>query len=219
MSSVGPWRPLALLFLVTLPLACDGQFDFDRGAVDAGVVASPPDGAAGGATDGCAHCAELGLTCASEWQACVECNGDGDCPSGSPYCDPALHRCAVCDVQRGCGERSVCDGWSHQCVRSCASENDPDHDCDRGVLTCDLVRSVCMACTSEADCASQSGTPHCLNGGARCAECRTDADCTGAMRRCDPLRFSCVECADSRDCVAPLLCSRDDHRCVEPTPG
>lgn len=213
MSSLGVWRPLVLL---ALAFACDGEFEFDRGVVDAGTPSIPAAGAAGNASDGCAHCAELGLTCASEWQTCVECNGDDDCPSASPYCDSQLHRCAVCDATRGCADRAVCDDWSHQCVTSCASDIDPDHDCHFTSLTCDVVRGICMACTSEGDCAGQAGTPHCLAGGARCAECRTDADCPATMRRCDPLAFTCVECADSRDCATPRLCSRGDHRCVDP---
>jgi len=213
MSSLPRVLGATLVALLTAASGCDGQFEFDRGPA--------PAGAAGLAAvaSGCSNCAAVGLYCATEWQACVECTDDAHCPSGAPHCDAALHRCAPCDPTGGCGSGSVCDDWSHGCLRSCASDVDPDHDC-RGssrALICDLDRSVCVVCRADADC-SDERLPHCLPGGSRCAECGTDADCGGFVPHCDPLAFACVECRDSRDCAAPAWCDPSAHQCESPSP-
>ena len=196
----------ALAALLGTVSGCDGRVEFDRrpGLADSA-------GAASTGSD-CSICDQVGLYCASEWQACVECNEDAQCPSQAPYCDQALHRCAACSAAGGCGSGNVCDGWSHTCLRGCGSDVDPDHDCHGSNLTCDLERGVCTVCGSDADCGDVRAH-RCLPGGARCAECIGDADCGVTAPKCDPLAFACVECRDSRDCAAPRWCDPQAHHC------
>ncbi len=227
---------LFALFALFVGSACNGEFRFDQassvnpggsggsaGSGGSGGKGSSPIGIAGydedeeglgGVRDanGCAHCREHGLKCAAEWQSCVECVNNDDCSADLPFCDPQMHRCQACDTAEGCDAGSVCDGWSHACMRTCATESDPDLDCDEGSRMCDPRRNVCVACKSDADC-SNPASPHCAPGGARCAMCAYDRDC-GAGWHCDPLAFVCVECRDSRDCTIGVLCDPAAHTCA-----
>jgi hypothetical protein len=236
MSAGSPGRKLAALVL--LVAACDGEFHFDQTPppLGAGAQADAPatgtgastgngsggtDTDAGGAlgtsgatnADGCAHCAEHGLVCEDDWHVCVECESDMDCSSPNPHCDPTLHRCTPCSLQNGCEPGSVCDAWSHSCLRSCATEVDPDHDCANSTHLCDTDRSVCVECETDDDCYGNCRGEHCA-GGAHCAECASDKDCGQLRRFCDPLSFSCVECRDFRDCGPMFVCDPARHVCV-----
>jgi hypothetical protein len=227
-----------LATLCLLAVACDGQFSFDRGqlppfgagnaagmAGSSGVGGTTGTGAAdtGGAATGvsgadaaagCARCAEYGLVCEDTTGACVECNADADCTDGAnPHCDETLHRCTPCSALMGCDPGYVCDGWSHSCLRSCATELDPDHDCDRSTHMCDTNRSVCVECHGDDDCYDNPQGEHCA-GSARCAECAVDHDCTKLGRFCDPLSFTCVVCRDFHDCGSTLVCDPASHTCV-----
>ncbi len=169
-------------------------------------------GAAGEAD--CEVCEMYGLFCSDDTDvSCVECRQDLDCPAANPYCDISQHRCTPCTPSDGCPAGSVCDGWSHSCLQSCATELDPDHDCSRSTHMCNTRRSVCVECLADADCSSNPRGPHCA-AGARCAECAVDGDCSALGRVCDPLTFTCVVCKDSRDCGAPLVCDPASHTCV-----
>ncbi|HTQ04009.1 MAG TPA: hypothetical protein VMI54_09135 [Polyangiaceae bacterium] len=220
------WLGAALA--LALPAACDSAFSFDREGATAGSGGAAPmssgvagydetteDEAAGGARDAenCAHCADYGLKCATEWEACVECLTDDDCSSSLPYCDPALHRCLPCNTSSGCDANCVCDGWSHACMRTCDTQSEPGDDCDGAPRMCDARRNVCVVCHDDDDCQADPTKPHCAPGGAACAECASDRDC-GAGLHCDPLIFSCVSCRDSRDCALGAVCDSTAHLCV-----
>lgn len=229
---IGPVHGRKLVALCLLAVACEGEFHFDRGPRPLGSTTPPPGGASGaagtglagaanggsvtggtGGTNGCALCAEYGLVCEDDWQACVECNVDGDCPSGNSHCDGMLHRCTPCSTELGCSAGYVCDGWSHSCLRSCATEFDADHDCDRSTHMCDANRLVCVECHDDDDCEGNPQGEHCA-GSARCAECAVDHDCMTLGRFCDPLSFTCVVCRDFHDCGPTLVCDPASHTCV-----
>ena len=212
--------------------ACDGEFRFDQptgASLGTGGAGSTSSGVAGydeaaeegfgGArdADNCAHCADFGLKCATEWESCVECIDDDDCSASLPYCDPQMHRCLPCNTIDGCATGNVCDGWSHACMRTCATESDPDLDCDGGPSMCDQKRNVCVACLHDSDC-HDPALPYCAPGGALCAECASDRNCSPGWH-CDQLSFTCVVCRDSRDCPNDDVCDPTSHACVATNVG
>lgn len=183
------------------------------GGSAAGAAGRPP-------VDVCEQCAAHGMRCRTSSPECVECLEDADCQTGPDdtaiFCDPQLARCVPCTPNvaqgGGCERGRVCFGWSHSCVRSCATEVDPDHDCMR-TMKCDLTSYVCLACESDADCEGSATGPRCVAGGVRCGACTSDADCGGDRPHCDPLSFECVGCRDMRDCPPGAICLLDTQTC------
>jgi hypothetical protein len=174
------------------------------------------DGGASSTDDECREfCGDLGLRCLEVWQTCVECLEHDDCYYKDLVCDRELNRCVPCVANKGCDRGDVCDGWSRQCVESCATEANPDRDCrDDGV--CDEDRNICVVCWDDEDCRDSSDGPLCLPGGARCGECVVDGDCRFEAPYCDPVRHDCVACRDSRDCPEPSICHPEAHACMDP---
>lgn len=216
--------------------ACNGEFRFDRtsassaganavlgtgggGAVSAGVAGydDANEHGAGGVRDenGCAHCADFGLKCATEWESCVECVDNDDCTTAErPYCDPELHRCAPCNADNdGCDAGYTCDGWSHTCVRTCDTGSEPGLDCDGGPRMCKTSRNECIVCTDSDDCHDPSH-PYCAWGGVACAECANDGNCANGWH-CDQLSWTCVACRDSMDCAVGSVCDPIAQTCVD----
>lgn len=219
--------------------SCNGQLEFDPGpeggtpagfAGSGGVAAAGSSGAAGMSGTGvagtppvdvCEQCAAHGMRCRTSTPECVECLEDADCSTGetddtAAFCDQQLSRCVPCSPNvaqgGGCERGRVCFGWSHSCVRSCATEVDPDNDCMR-IMKCDLTSYVCLACESDADCQASGAGPRCVAGGVRCGACASDADCGGDRPHCDPLSFECVGCRDMRDCSPGTICLLETQTC------
>jgi hypothetical protein len=157
----------------------------------------------------------MGLSCLDVWQICVECVEDYDCEDRGLLCDRELNRCVPCDADEGCERGDVCDGWSRQCVETCATEAHPDRDC-RDDRMCDERRNVCVVCKTDEDCEGLPGGQLCLPGGARCGECVADADCRPDAPYCDPVQSRCVACRDSRDCGELFVCHPEAHTCTDP---
>lgn len=213
------WRArLAALVVPLVWAACNGTLEFDQHAQQAATGDDGGDDAEAGVPPAqvpCEVCTQHGMSCMGDPSSCVECVEDAECGgAGHQHCDPTLHRCTECGPNGGCDRGRVCDGWSHTCVRSCAPNIDPDEDCNGSGLICDMDRSLCVECQSDADCVGSPNGSHCPPGGSRCAACSIDADCTSSAHLCDPLTFTCVGCADSRDCAAGQVCDPAAHSCV-----
>ncbi len=106
---------------------------------------------------------------------------DQNCPGTAPVCD---RQAGVC----------LCNA-NADCVRNPAAP------------VCDLATRTCVACSTDAQCASIDGTrPACASTGTnagRCVPCTTDAHCGGDTPRCDTRTNTCVGCASASDCMDP----------------
>jgi hypothetical protein len=184
-------------------------------AGSAGKDPPPASGGTGflGGEDCESYCAYLGQRCYENQQTCVECFADQDCEPGL-FCDRALNRCSRCNREEGCPRDQWCDNGI--CRETCATEANPDRECQDETQVCDERRTVCISCYDDEHCADSPDGPRCADGGARCAECASDIHCGGDVPHCDPLLFRCVECTDSRDCEAPLFCHPQTHVCADP---
>lgn len=135
----------------------------------------------------CEACPPEGCSCASDADcyyivgnkrcldgACVQCNGDEDCPPAQS-CDERTHSC-----QSGCGanadcpsESPVCKEGTGLCVKCMG-----DGDCLAERPYCDLSTNTCQPCLSWSDdcgrghyCAQSSQGYDCISG------CKNDDDC------------------------------------------
>lgn len=146
-------------------------------------------------------CDELRLACVPEGSnpggggGVVSCEGDAECPTAHPRCEPDSGRCVKCVSNADC----------------------PDGRCDPFTFTCQP-----RGCASSADCGAD--LPFCAADG-ECVECRANLDCRasgGVRRTCDQGTRRCVAnpCRESGDCVVDpdgRVCDEDAGRCVECT--
>jgi hypothetical protein len=182
--------------LVTIAAGCGGNdrdLFIDSDAAVRGGAGSGADAATTGALP-CRSdkdCTPLGMLCAPEVGACVECLVPADCPANS---DCTNHRCAAftsCKNSLDCPQGQVCDGSALRCVEcvtdtDCAAESQcADHACklrctsDKTCtplgLLCDPVAGHCVHCVMNRECepnghcsAGNCVTNICSPGGARC---------------------------------------------------
>ncbi len=101
-------------------------------------VASPDVCEGCGDTSGCAD----GAVWAPEFDQCVQCNTDNDCPGA--VCHPTRRQCVACLDDSGCGA-GVCHPERLYCVE-CLS----DGDCGSG--DCDEASETCRGCGADSDC-------------------------------------------------------------------
>ncbi|HEX9578364.1 MAG TPA: hypothetical protein VF993_11470, partial [Myxococcales bacterium] len=186
--------------------------------------------------------------CDVQQHACVECLDSTDCHNlSAPNCD-ATHHCTStlqCTADLDCAKPTPkCLVSSGRCVACLASA-----DC-AAPLVCDPAQNICVqpaatACTTDQDCASNLGAPHCKPGasGGTCVACldstqcsagqictatntcvvktcAADTDCAAPAPRCDLVDSPhvCVACLSSTDCPNGGTC-QPDHTCKAPAPG
>jgi hypothetical protein len=93
----------------------------------------------------------------------------------------------TCMADTDCHAAQVCDAVVHRCARACLGDA---ATCPPDRPICSRSRSVCVQCTSDADC-MRGRANHCLLPENSCVQCVTDADCKTA-ERCNPERHACV---------------------------
>ncbi len=179
---------------------------------------------------------------------CVECEGDGDCPTGQGCTDenacvcPAAapvwdgEACVGCTHTSDCAQGEVCDDCSATCValaepceklyvcNAVCTDCMSDDDCD-GSDVCDLGAGACFENNCEGD------TPVLFIG--ECVECLVDGDCPGELV-CNAKAYlcecenpmlkvtddgQCVECSNSFDCPQGEMCDTDTNLCEPTTSG
>jgi hypothetical protein len=174
-----------------------------------------------------ADCKLTGLHClvmAGQPGVCVECLGDGQCPSTAHRCDPSSNRCVECLTATDCpvsslpGEEtkpSSCTATGHHCLLGC--------DDSSPTVTCPTTRNftcagsgvdLCVECRSNGDCSGSSNGSICSEN--LCVRCTATSGSCASGQSCDAVTGRCVECLSSRDChnTALPLCSPTTLTCV-----
>jgi hypothetical protein len=191
-----------------------------NGSESAGAGGAPASGSAGAAAvPVCTgHCADWNLRCASEWQACVECNVDEDCSGTRARCGTGAlaHRCVECrsDGDPTCPAGTKCEVTTGRCLAACHMDDDGrlDNDsCSTGT-TCTSATGFCASCGYDSNCNASSAGSYCHPRMLQCVSCTADTNCTSSLGYCDPTLLICVACRDGRDCASGA-CDTDTHHC------
>eukprot|EP00397_Hematodinium_sp_SG-2012_P051637 GEMP01060621.1.p1 GENE.GEMP01060621.1~~GEMP01060621.1.p1 ORF type:complete len:228 (+),score=36.20 GEMP01060621.1:259-942(+) len=152
--------------------------------------------------------------------ACTCVNGDSATTETSPKC--TTHETAICS---SCfAEYRLAD---HQCLSE--TECTKDVQCPKMSpewLRCHASQKVCVACTSDEDCAhrNDSKRAHCDIPVGNCVMCTVDEQCVAIFREeqddkkiCHPSLKACVRCVDEGDCASrTAICVATNNTCVEP---
>jgi hypothetical protein len=109
----------------------------------------------------------------------------------------------------------ICDTTAGVCLCNASS------DCTRApdAPVCDLATRTCVACSSDAQCASiDPMRPVCSMSGSRrgqCVACTSAMHCSAPTPRCDTAQNICVACLTSRECTDPSrpVCDAATHVC------
>ena len=141
------------------------------------------------------------LVCNTVSHTCSGCITNADCTEPTPYCDGDDRKCVECSNASECKAGEVCAFEAHRCAPKCLTSS----DCaGAGHPICALATSVCVECTSDADCHAMNLEPHCdLRYGA-CVECLSDQDCSTG--RCEIFENRCVQCLSNADCDGGRVC-------------
>lgn len=137
----------------------------------------------------------------------IPCASAGECPPGSPVCEPTRGRCQECVTTRHCGNAFTC--VRGRCVpRTACSE---DAQCATGACARDL--GVCVECTDDRPCGGVACAGYVCVGAVPCA---SSATCEPYGLVCPPGGGSCRGCNDSgscepgQSCGAGFVCVRGD---------
>ena len=181
------------------------------------------------------HC-PMGATCVSG--ECVTACGTAMCETNE-VCDLPNNRCVDCLSDTDCADETTdkrCDsrpntaglptGSCEECLETshcpmgenCVNENcepactsDANCSADGGGNSpyCHPTIRICTECTTDAQCAGNTGNPFCTPTG-DCEECITNAQCTNpAQPFCDD--NECVTCRTSADCTPPQTCNNQGN--------
>lgn len=197
---------------LALLCGCNATLSFEEGVVDDAGFDAPPEVEVEVAVDsgGCvtAGCPLGTLQCDTATGRCEECVLDADCPF--PFTRCADHKCWGCLDEDDCPGGFTCITSARRCAFSCVTKD----QCRLGSI-CDTTRSICISCTSNANC-FDPGRRHCNTVMGRCEQCLADRDCPPTHPKCDPAMARCSGCLSSSDCVAPKVCDPWRHTCVTP---
>lgn len=181
--------------------------------------------------------------CDTANNVCVECNVNGDCGAGKPFCvNKVCSNSCLSDAQCG-GTTPKCapDGLCHECVEGAVGgdaycKTIPPQticsgttctqcksfaDCGGTTPVCDTAAGRCVGCAGSFPVAGgcqDANAPACKANGA-CVECtsQNDVKCMGASDVCNTTIDKCVECTaiDSSACVGSKpVCNLATSRCV-----
>lgn len=150
--------------------------------------------------------------CSWDYNRCVECLYNGDCPSDRKYCTWDK-RCVECEVDAQCrGDNEFCidDVCREKTCVDLAEEGFPDYCKDRHPTTpvCDYENGVCVECVVSSDCDAGEGCSENV-----CVE-ETEKDCVdkqneGVYDYCEKLYPERPIChSQLRECVE---CQFDTH--------
>lgn len=138
----------------------------------------------------CTSCVGAGKVCDASGAACVACVVDGHCGAGK-YCNAGA--CAACNTNLKCGASCVACGAATQCDGTSCAVCGTDASCG----------PTCGACGGT--------TPHCLASSAssQCVACTSDAHCAStqacnlATHACAPKCSSTLQSAFADDFATP----------------
>jgi hypothetical protein len=137
------------------------------------------------------------------------CNGDDDCPRGSPLCDTNIGECVECLGPEHCDE-----GWTCAPAGVCVDACEVDADCEGlgGRTLCDPETGTCVQCLGSADCPADEFCmeqlcfdDHCTPGesfcfGATIMLCLEDGGSTMTLETCE---MACEDVDGTPTCTAP----------------
>lgn len=161
------------------------------------IVSFPGDGGSSRACSAAAPCASP-LVCSPSGE-CVECATDAHCASPLPACDVTLGRCVGCRGAVGCSAPTVCSPARPVCLTPCQDSA----QCPGFVDGC--RSNVCSACNEDDDCGAGR---FCDTPVGRCVACLTDAHCATPTPRCDLSSGTCRACAINADCAPGAACAQ-----------
>jgi len=155
-------------------------------------------------------CQLPGLHCDTASGTCVECVSDAHCSgdAGWPRCDSEIHRCVVCRGSADCPPAMTCEPVTRSCLFACT-----DAGVCPGGRQCDSARSICVECTSKAQC-PVPGRGACETATGLCTECASNADCSSPRPYCDRTRGTCAQCLSQRDCSSGSVCDFGTNSCI-----
>ncbi|HEV8200431.1 MAG TPA: hypothetical protein VGS03_10445, partial [Candidatus Polarisedimenticolia bacterium] len=127
-----------------------------------------------------------GQICNENPGVCVECNGDGDCHPGAPFCDTGSHTCEQCLNDGQCDDHNACNGAETCQGSTCRPGTTPNCNDGNG-CTNDL-------CSPASGCYHTNNSNSCDDGNA----CTTGDTCSsGTCRGGTP-----PDCNDNNPCTA-----------------
>lgn len=142
--------------------------------------------------------------------ACDACLTQEKCAgTAEPLCHPLTGECVTgCDPRAGdeagnCANGLHCNATFSVCV-ACTT----NAQCAAPTAACDEPRGTCVACIDASTCAA--GAPVCDTRAFECVECVVDGDCAARLEVCDELAQRCVECERDADCAGRAELGGDD---------
>lgn len=202
-------------------VVADAAVVFDAaatGEIDARVADSSPVVACTRSAD----CTEAQPFCDLVARVCTTCRDNDDCRSpDAPVClvetaQPELNRCVQCrNGESDCDEGTCAD---NRCVNCDPRTN---AGCVGTTSICTEVNGTptCVACTTNADCASTPDTPTCSDY--RCKACSAEdaTQCPTDAPVCveEPTQARCVQCTENNHCRSGEEESDTGPVCIEET--
>jgi len=159
------------------------------------------------------NCPQAAPFCVAGLGQCGTCLQNNDCPASAPACWPSDHDCHVaCPAGGGCPKNApTCDTSSGIGVCVGCSSAAP---CGNNSI-CDAATAQCVECAVNSDCPADH--PRCLVAEGQCVQCLNNSDCGTASPICDPGQFQCRPgCTSSATCSGDVpLCDTTSSSCVQ----
>ena len=159
---------------------------------------------------------------------CVACDSDSDCDQipAYPYCQPisSTKACSQCRGDTDCPFLYTGGSCTAQSGQMLCTDNSPACTTDANCASntkypiCDttITQPKCRRCTIDTECAV-SGKPYCYptTGASVCVQCRTGADCLSGQV-CASHTCQAFTCTTAASCEAkdPTLPECDSGKCV-----